>query len=461
MIKKLGIIVPFRNRYEHLGIFKKHMIEYFKGLDVDYEIFIIEQDNIKEFNRGTLLNIGYVYAKKANCDYLVFHDVDMLPIDVDYSYSDVPIHLATNFIEGDKEIFDQYFGGVTMFPIKDFELINGFSNQYWGWGFEDNDLLIRCEKKNIQLDTKEILNSIARGRSVNFNGFNSYIECKNIIDFKMNGTFTVTFKPNRCVLNHSKESDEFTIFSIPGYDFAISYNSFSRYNFCAFDSDLNALYVNSKITTNYRTTISVIMDFNEKNFKVYQDGEFIGQTKNFKRLYNYRSENKFYLGVGNLQRDNEANFFDGELHRFLYHDTILDEKQIQGLANGELINDSLVINYNTNNIKDYKLINLVNNDLSGEIHNCNINHVNNVESVIRIPFRRKSTFKLLEHENNGFENNKWKYKTTRWNQLKYHNELNFNDFSISEDGINSLNFTVHNIETQDNITTINVGINEA
>ena len=44
----------------------------------------------------------------------MFHDVDMLPIDVDYSYSDVPIHLATNFTNSDREIFKTYFGGITI-----------------------------------------------------------------------------------------------------------------------------------------------------------------------------------------------------------------------------------------------------------------------------------------------------------------------------------------------------------
>ena len=57
-------------------------------------------------------------------------------------------------------------------------------------------------------------------------------------------------------LNHKKKSDEFAVFSIPGYDFAICYTSFQRYNFCAFDSELNALYVNSNIKPNYKTNIN-------------------------------------------------------------------------------------------------------------------------------------------------------------------------------------------------------------
>jgi hypothetical protein len=31
-------------------------------------------------------------------------------------------------------MFDTYFGGVTLFPVKAFEEIDGYSNKYWGWG---------------------------------------------------------------------------------------------------------------------------------------------------------------------------------------------------------------------------------------------------------------------------------------------------------------------------------------
>ena len=151
---KLGIIVPYRDRPQQLKRFIKHMGEYLT--DLDYQIFIIEQSDDKPFNRGKLLNVGYKFACDSGCDYFVFHDVDMLPEDVDYSYTDKPLHLATHLQEHDYETtFFDYFGGVTMFNKQDFELINGFSNEYWGWGFEDDDLLIRCLDSDLELDKKK------------------------------------------------------------------------------------------------------------------------------------------------------------------------------------------------------------------------------------------------------------------------------------------------------------------
>ncbi len=70
----------------------------------------------------------------------------MLPTKVDYNYSEHPVHLASILVNEDntqKSIFEQYFGGVTLFPTETFEKINGYSNKYWGRGFEDDDLLWR------------------------------------------------------------------------------------------------------------------------------------------------------------------------------------------------------------------------------------------------------------------------------------------------------------------------------
>jgi hypothetical protein len=248
-LEKLGIIVPYRNRYTQLDTFTKHIVEYLSDKDINYKIIIVEQDDAKLFNRGTLLNIGYQYAKKLRCDYLAFHDIDMLPIDVDYSYSEYPIHLATDIIPDEDEpkrnLFDLYFGGVTMFPIEDFEKINGYSNKYWGWGFEDDDLLYRCKINELDLDTIKIKNVTKNTQILKFNGIDSYIQANNIITTDRDFSITICFEPAKLKLDHTKQSDEFTIFSIPGYDFAISYTSFNRYNFCLFDNNLKAIYLNS------------------------------------------------------------------------------------------------------------------------------------------------------------------------------------------------------------------------
>jgi hypothetical protein len=470
---KLGIIVPHRNRLEHLNRFLSSIETYLNLSKINYEIIVVNQDDAKQFNRGMTLNIGFVEAKNLKCDYVVFHDVDMLPIDVDYSYSDVPLHLATDFIlennEKNREVFDQYFGGVTMFTMRDFIKIDGYSNKYWGWGYEDDDLLLRCERKGIELDTLRLKNYGRKGKTLKFNGIDAYVECNNVININNNATFFISFRPDKLFLNHEKESDEFTAFSIPGWDFAICYNSFSRYNFCTFDSTHNALYINSIIKPNYKTNIVVVLDRIDNKIKVYQDGYFIGETPTFKKLLFYNKEKKFYLGAGKPDRVKIPNFFRGTIDSFAYYDEILNDDEIKDISHNETelltknfgsykSSSSLVTYYDANFIENYKLVDLK-GDNNGVIKKCEIVNVDFDEYTdIKIPHRRKSTFKSLTHEENGFLGNKWKDQATRWNQLRFHNEVSINDELLNGDGLSTLTYYVHGKEKRNKITQINVGI---
>ena len=49
----------------------------------------------------------------------------------------------------------EYFGGVVMFTGEQFENINGYHMDYWGWGMEDDDLFWRCVRKGYyyEIDT--------------------------------------------------------------------------------------------------------------------------------------------------------------------------------------------------------------------------------------------------------------------------------------------------------------------
>ena len=148
MSKKLSIIVPYRDREEHLKQFVPHMENSEFLRDLDYEIVIVEQDD-KPFNRGKLLNVGALESPYA--DYYCFHDVDMLPIVSDYSYSSTPTHLAAEAEQfGFKLPYQGYFGGVTLFDKHSFIKVNGYSNDYWGWGAEDDDVMFRCVMKEIK-----------------------------------------------------------------------------------------------------------------------------------------------------------------------------------------------------------------------------------------------------------------------------------------------------------------------
>jgi hypothetical protein len=464
---KLGVIVPYRNREEHLKEFKKKIIKYLKRNDISFEIIIVNQDDGKLFNRGMLLNIGFTYAEKYECDYVVFHDVDMIPIYVDYSYPKTPVHLASNLWNGNNEIrkkkipiSDEYFGGVTMFNMSDFKKINGYSNKYWGWGYEDTDLLLRCKKNNIPLDIIKIKNNKPKSTALFFNGIDSYVKVKNNIDLNKNISIFVSFYPENFVCDHTKETDEFSVFSIPGYDTIIGHNSFSRYSFITFTSSGNVIYFNSNIKTNYKTTICITFDFRSKIINIYQDGELLEVKKYENNLLNYTKEPFFYLGVSNPDRTNNEKYFKGYIDKFAIYSKILNEDEIKNITDNEIEkSNSLMLHYDASQIKNYKLVDLSGNGNNGEIIKCGIKKLDLPEyNNVVIPYRRDSTFLTLPHEENGFFDNKWKSQTTRWNQLRFTNEVSKNDELLYNDGLSDLEFIEYGVTTENNITHINVGI---
>ena len=477
--KKLGIIVPYRNRRSHLKEFSRRVLRYMERFNIDYELIVVNQDDAKLFNRGALLNIGFKYAEKLECDYVVFHDVDMIPVNVDYSYSEVPLHLSTHFLKNDdegKEVFDEYFGGVTLFPMNYFKQIDGYSNKYWGWGYEDTDLLYRCVKKGVPLKDLNIKNMGLPKTALKFNGINSFVKGRNTFRLNQDITFFVSFYPKEYTYNHTMDYDNFSVFSIPGYDFSIVYNSFCRYNFCTFDIDNNALYVNSKIKTNYKTNLCVIVDNVGDIIKVYQDGEIIGQVRFFKKIQSYNEERYFYLGVGNPKRNDPANslypnYFKGYITNFVVYNCKLTENEILEISKNEdsdltknfgnyMSANNLELYYDSNQIENYKLKDLSGNLNRGNIYNCEIVDLNfDKYKNIKVPLRRESTFSLLPHKENGFYKNKWKYKATRWNQLRFYNEVKLNDDLLENDGLSTLEYIEHGVDKiNDKITHINVGI---
>ena len=140
---KLGVCVPYRDRELHLHEFipkvKKHLTE--KG--IDFEMYFGHQVDDKLFNRGAMKNIAAEHAFKDGCDYIVWHDIDMIPeSNVNYAFPDKnPIHLATNISQmGWGLKYHEYFGGAVLFSKEQAERTNGYSNNYWDWGMEDDDL---------------------------------------------------------------------------------------------------------------------------------------------------------------------------------------------------------------------------------------------------------------------------------------------------------------------------------
>jgi len=154
---KLAVIVAYRDRAEHLKIFLHHMHPIFQRQQIDYRIFVIEQTPKEKFNRGLLMNIGFVEANKIdNFDCFVFHDVDLVPEDDRNIYecpSNGPKHMSVAVNKWKYRLqYLKYIGGVTTLSRKLYQDINGFANVFYGWGGEDDDFNHRIQGANLTVN---------------------------------------------------------------------------------------------------------------------------------------------------------------------------------------------------------------------------------------------------------------------------------------------------------------------
>uniref|UniRef100_A0A131XKT1 Beta-1,4-N-acetylgalactosaminyltransferase n=1 Tax=Hyalomma excavatum TaxID=257692 RepID=A0A131XKT1_9ACAR len=145
---RVAILVPYRNRAEHLKIFIYNIHRVLARQQIDYGVFVIEQGDDKEFNRAKLFNVGYLEST-ALYDYqcFVFHDIDLVPVDDRnvYTCPQQPRHMSVRIDSRSGVPYVLMFGGVSALSKELMLRVNGYSNLYWGWGGEDDDMTFRLK----------------------------------------------------------------------------------------------------------------------------------------------------------------------------------------------------------------------------------------------------------------------------------------------------------------------------
>lgn len=96
---RVALIVPYRDRLDNLKAFLRHMHRFLFKQKLEYGIYLIEPIFNATFNRGLLMNVGFVQALEdnPNWDCFVFHDVDLFPEDERnlYSCPKMPLHMSS------------------------------------------------------------------------------------------------------------------------------------------------------------------------------------------------------------------------------------------------------------------------------------------------------------------------------------------------------------------------------
>lgn len=162
---KYSIVIPYRNREQHLQTLLPRLMQKFEGKD--YEIIVAEQVDEGPFCKTILMNMAYKHAKG---NILVFHDVDYYPTDdVSYDYDeDVAIYPVRRVVflgedgkalpedkippgyQSFKYDVGNHSGGVVIVSKENFVKVNGFNSAYRGWGKEDDDFLIRFDYHQVK-----------------------------------------------------------------------------------------------------------------------------------------------------------------------------------------------------------------------------------------------------------------------------------------------------------------------
>lgn len=181
---RTAIIIPHRNRENHLKYLLYYLHPFLQRQQLNYAIYVIHQAGNYTFNRAKLMNVGFREAMREedwNC--LFFHDVDLIPEDDRNTYTcdQNPKHAAIAMDKfGYKLPYKMYFGGVSALSPLHYLKMNGFPNNYWGWGGEDDDIGIRVSLAGMVITRpsvkvgryKMIKHKLDQGNEVNPKRFN-------------------------------------------------------------------------------------------------------------------------------------------------------------------------------------------------------------------------------------------------------------------------------------------------
>lgn len=146
---KIAIIIPYRDRKNHLITLLATLHPILQRQQLDYKIIVTEQYGNGTFNKPIIMNAAFIYAfEQDNYNCYCFHDVDLVPEDDRnmYSCGRNPKHMSVGIDEMNYKLqYEELIGGVLILRTEHLIATNGYSNLYWGWGAEDDDLYYRLK----------------------------------------------------------------------------------------------------------------------------------------------------------------------------------------------------------------------------------------------------------------------------------------------------------------------------
>jgi len=443
MSHKLGVCIPYRNRKEHVDRLIPHLSKHLTNQGIDHTFYVGHQIDDKLFNRGAMKNIAAHYAFEDGCDYVAWHDVDMLTTDEDgqilgdYSYpEETPIHIATKLSKYQYGLgYDQYFGGVVLFTKEQAYRTNGYSNDYWDWGQEDDDLFWRCYFENYT--TGKFFKKYENKNVGIFNGEDTLVTLptNREISSCLHNDFTISilFCPEQqqekvpiwLVGDKEKRFIEYPLIRKYGsWTWGLSFNNSRAVTMLLFDKDNMGHYNWGKRFENLWTWVTITHKSETNEVYFYINDDLTTQMNGIKNdspfpvnpLRTNDAVKPFLLGY--CAQTNTR--YKGKIADVKIFNTF--KENIMDAIDGE---EDLVLRYDFSTLNEVSKIDIVKEDI--EV----------VENIL--PNRREGSFYCLPHIDEGFMNGTWaKGETTARNEKRFVTEMQQGKIDYKIDGLNNI-----------------------
>ena len=444
MIHKLGICIPYRNREEHLKKLVSSLGDFLEKKGIDYHFYVAHQVDDKLFNRGSMKNIAALEAFKDGCDYIAWHDVDMIPNDdtCDYSYPENnPIHIATKLSKYSYSMgYEEYFGGVVLFNKEQVEKTNGYSNNYWDWGQEDDDLLWRCKFEGFT--NVRVLNEYKSKRVGKFNGINSSIRTpmNREINSVLHNDHTISMlvrseqQPEKVPIwlvgDKERQFIEYPILRKENsWTWGLSFNNSRAYSSMYFDRSSNPIYNWMKRNEGEWSWITISYDSYKNELYMFMNNQMVSNNGDVLRnkpiifpekIKSHVSTSPFILG----SCQHTGNHFKGDIADFKVYDRYFDN-----FDECNTNTDDIVYSYNFENNDDV------------EVNNVEFESIPIEVKLTTLPHRREGSFYCLPHKDEGFVNGTWaKGEPTARNEKRFVTEMQQRKIDYKKDGINNVEY---------------------
>jgi hypothetical protein len=157
--KRVAVVVPYRSRPVQLKNTTLGLFKFLKKNPVDATVIVAQQlDTDIPFNKGVLMNLAASYAIQEGYHSIIFNDVDVYPVwpashkHLGYGFAQTPNYLPVKQARIILKPRQKTAGCIFGTSLDVYTQVNGHSNQYWGWGYEDMDFYKRMASRNVKID---------------------------------------------------------------------------------------------------------------------------------------------------------------------------------------------------------------------------------------------------------------------------------------------------------------------